>query len=100
MNLKQLLNVFKDLAQEPIAPKKPLEVAFCVDHIPGRGHVVYRKTSAHVYTPVEVICNRVAAFGNVIEAYDYAVYRNEMTAKYGSDDVCLIEHALPIISDR
>ena len=35
--------------------------------------------------------HRVATFVSESEAKDYCAYRNEMTEKYGSDDVSLIE---------
>ncbi|WP_294256181.1 hypothetical protein [Propionivibrio sp.] len=35
--------------------------------------------------------HRIASFVCESEAKDYCAYRNEMTKKYGSDDVTLIE---------
>lgn len=57
------------------------------------GYVVYRHFFETNCTFEEMAATHgVATFVCESEACDYCAYRNEMTAKHGSDDVTLIEH--------
>lgn len=58
--------------------------------MPELGYVVYRHVEGYLNAADNALAHKTACFVSQLEAQDYCDYRNEQTAKNGTDDVGLI----------